>query len=57
MAQFEVPAIVPADPEGNVSDLLADRVKKTPDLALFSVPEGDGWRDISAKDLDRKSVV
>jgi len=40
VAQFEVPAIVPADPEGNVSDLLAQRVQKTPDLALFSVPEG-----------------
>ncbi|MGX1792101.1 AMP-dependent synthetase/ligase [Microbacterium sp. NPDC055312] len=57
MAQFEVPAIVPADPEGNVSDLLAERVKKTPDLALFSVPEGDGWRDISAKDFETAVVA
>ncbi|MBD8012912.1 AMP-binding protein [Microbacterium sp. Re1] len=57
MAQFEVPAIVPADPEGNVSDLLADRVKKTPDLALFSVPEGDGWRDISAKDFETAVIA
>jgi len=52
VAQFEVPAIVPADPEGNVSDLLAQRVQKTPDLALFSVPEGSGWRDITAKDFE-----
>jgi len=57
VAQFEVPAIVPADPEGNVSDLLAERVKKTPDLALFSVPEGDGWRDISAKDFETAVVA
>ncbi|OIU87872.1 MULTISPECIES: long-chain fatty acid--CoA ligase [unclassified Microbacterium] len=57
MAQFEVPAIVPADPEGNVSDLLAERVKKTPDLALFSVPEGDGWRDISAKDFETAVIA
>ncbi|QMU98480.1 AMP-binding protein [Microbacterium esteraromaticum] len=57
MAQFEVPAIVPADPEGNVSDLLAQRVKKTPDLALFSVPEGSGWRDISAKDFETAVIA
>ena len=57
MAQFEVPAIVPADPEGNVSDLLAQRVQKTPDLALFSVPEGSGWRDISAKDFETAVIA
>lgn len=48
MVQFEVPAIVPADPQANVTDLLVERVKATPDLALFAVPEGDGWRDITA---------
>jgi len=46
--QFEVPAIVPADPEANITDLLVQRVQKTPNLALFSVPNGDGWRDITA---------
>ena len=35
-----VPAIVPADPEANIADLLAIRAKATPDLALFSVPYG-----------------
>ena len=29
MVQFEVPAIVPADPEGYVADLLVQRVQKT----------------------------
>lgn len=48
MIQFEVPAIVPADPEANITDLLVQRVQKTPNLALFSVPNGDGWRDITA---------
>ena len=52
MVQFEVPAIVPADPEGNVADLLVQRVQKTPDLALFGVPDGAGWRDVSAKDFE-----
>jgi len=51
VVQFEVPAIVPADPEANVTDLLEQRVKDTPDRALFSVPEGEGWRDISARDF------
>lgn len=57
MVQFEVPAIVPADPEANVSDLLYQRVKATPDRALFSVPEGDGWRDISAADFQTAVVA
>lgn len=57
MVQFEVPAIVPADPQANVSDLLAERVKKTPNLALFAVPEGDGWRDITAAEFERQVIA
>ncbi len=56
MVQFEVPAIVPADPQANVTDLLEERVKATPDRALFAVPDGDGWRDISAAQF-RKEVI
>lgn len=51
MVQFEVPAVVPADPDANVADLLVERVRATPDRALFAVPERDGWRDISAADF------
>ncbi|KJQ54869.1 AMP-dependent synthetase/ligase [Microbacterium sp. SA39] len=57
MVQFEVPAIVPADPDANVSDLLFQRVAATPDRALFSVPAGDGWRDISAADFQTAVVA
>lgn len=57
MVQFEVPAIVPADPEANTSDLLAIRVQQTPNLALFSVPEGAGWRDITAKDFETAVIA
>ncbi|MRH30212.1 AMP-binding protein [Microbacterium sp. SYP-A9085] len=46
--EFDVPAIVPADPQANIADLLEQRVSATPDLALFAVPEGDGWRDVTA---------
>ncbi len=56
MVQFEVPAIVKAAPEDNITDLLEQRVQKTPNLALFSVPEGAGWRDITAADF-RTAVI
>ena len=57
MARFEVPAIVPADPDANVADLLAKRVEATPDRALFSVPQGDGWRDITAADFETAVIA
>ena len=57
MVQFEVPAIVPADPEANISDLLAERVRATPNIALFSVPDGAGWRDISATDFQTAVIA
>ncbi len=60
-AQFEVPAIVPADPDANISDLLIERVKATPSLALFAVPEGSGegagWRDITAAEFEREVIA
>jgi len=57
VVQFEVPAIVPADPDANVADLLAKRVEATPDRALFSVPQGDGWRDITAADFETAVIA
>jgi long-chain acyl-CoA synthetase len=57
VVQFEVPAIVPADPQANVTDLLAERVKATPGLALFAVPDGDGWRDITAAEFQRQVIA
>jgi long-chain acyl-CoA synthetase len=56
VVQFEVPAIVKAAPEDNITDLLEQRVQKTPNLALFSVPERGGWRDITASEF-RTQVV
>jgi long-chain acyl-CoA synthetase len=57
MVQFEVPPIVPADPQANVTDLLVERVKKTPDRALFAVPEGEGWRDVTAAEFQRQVIA
>ena len=53
-----MPAIVPADPEANATDLLMDRVNATPDLALFSLPTHDGgWTDITAKEFYNQVVA
>ncbi|QNE33911.1 AMP-dependent synthetase/ligase [Leifsonia shinshuensis] len=57
MNQFETPAVVPADPEANATDLLVQRVAATPDAALFSIPDGDGWRDVTAAEFHRQVVA
>lgn len=57
MTHFEVPAIVPADPSANIADLLVARVAETPDRALFAVPEGEGWRDVTAAEFERQVVA
>lgn len=52
MDHYDMPAIVPADPEANATDLLVERVRLTPDHALFSIPTADGgWSDVTAKDF------
>ncbi|HEV7848378.1 MAG TPA: AMP-dependent synthetase/ligase [Mycetocola sp.] len=57
MEQFEVPAAVPADPTANATDLLVERVKLTPDSALFAVPRGSGWEDISTAEFHRQVIA
>jgi long-chain acyl-CoA synthetase len=50
--QKDTPAVVPASPDANVTDLLIERVKLSPDLPLFATPETDGtWKDISASEF------
>lgn len=56
MKQIETPLLVPLTPESNITSLLEERVTATPDLALFAVPQGDGWRDITATEF-RDQVV
>ena len=52
MKQFDVPAMVEADPDANVTDLLIARVAATPDRALFAVPTAEGgWRDITSTEF------
>ena len=56
--QFDVPALVEADPEANATDLLFNRVKETPDRALFALPTADGgWKDLSAADFEKQVIA
>jgi long-chain acyl-CoA synthetase len=55
--QFDHAPVVPADPTANASDLLAERVAATPDRALFAVPDGPGWRDVSARDFEQQVIA
>ena len=48
MDQFDAPAVIPAAPLANCTQLLLDRVAQTPNDALFAVPEGETWRDVSS---------
>ncbi len=52
----EMPIMIPPVPEDNITDLLEQRVEATPERALFAVPQGEGWRDITAADF-RAQVV
>jgi long-chain acyl-CoA synthetase len=50
--QYDMPALVAADPNANATDLLIDRVHDTPDLALFALPDGaGGWSDVTAAEF------
>ena len=52
MQQFDTPLAVEADPDANVTDLLIERVKTTPDEPLFALPNADGsWSDVSSSEF------
>ncbi|MFC4244821.1 AMP-dependent synthetase/ligase [Gryllotalpicola reticulitermitis] len=51
MRESVIPALVPADPTGNTTDLLVERAALTPDKVLFGIPEGDQWRDVTAAEF------
>jgi len=56
--EFEVPAMVAADPEANTTDLLVDRVAATPDRALFAIPTADGgWSDVTSAEFLRQVIA
>jgi long-chain acyl-CoA synthetase len=57
MVQFDVPAIVTADPQANATDLLLNRVRETPNAPLFSVPNGETWTDVTASEFHAQVIA
>jgi long-chain acyl-CoA synthetase len=51
VVQFDTPIKVPTVATDNATVLLLDRVKATPDHALFAVPFGDTWKDVTAAEF------
>ncbi|CAN5120407.1 AMP-dependent synthetase/ligase [soil metagenome] len=52
MNQIDVPALVEADPDANATDLLIERVKESPDRALFALPTAEGgWKDVTSSEF------
>ncbi|MDJ0378099.1 AMP-dependent synthetase/ligase [Cryobacterium sp. PH31-L1] len=57
MKQFDIPAVVPADPGANITDLLMDRLDATPDLVLFSLPRGGQWLPVTTREFHTQVVA
>ncbi|MEG0028808.1 MAG: long-chain fatty acid--CoA ligase, partial [Aurantimicrobium sp.] len=55
--QFDTPALVPADPQANTTQVLLDRIRETPNGALFSIPVGDGWQDVTSTEFYNQVVA
>jgi long-chain acyl-CoA synthetase len=50
MRSYELPALVESTSNENITDLLVERVRKTPNLPLFAIEEPAGaWTDVSAR--------
>ena len=58
MKIFDVPAHVLSNENDNITDLLAARVRSTPELAIFGVEDGNGnWVDVSAKKFETEVIA
>lgn len=58
MKTFDVPAHIISDENDNVTDLLADRVSKTPEIELFSIEESPGvWKPVTAKQFETQVIA
>jgi long-chain acyl-CoA synthetase len=55
--EYVTPAVVQPDPDANITDLLLERVKETPERAIFALPTEDGWRDVTAAEFHRQVVA
>jgi long-chain acyl-CoA synthetase len=52
MRSYELPSLVETAANENITDLLLNRVRKTPNIPLFAIEKTPGvWTDVSAKDF------
>lgn len=57
VVQFDTPALVPAEPLANTTQVLLDRVRETPNGALFSLPVDGGWKDVTSTEFLEQVVA
>ena len=58
MKEIDKPAVVAADPDANITDLLVERVRLTPDRALFSLQDGNGgWTEITSAEFLQRVIA
>lgn len=58
MKEFVTPAVVPARPQANVTDLLVERLAASPDLVLFSLPTKEGgWSPVTTAQFHAQVVA
>ena len=52
MRSYELPSLIESAAHENITDLLLNRVKKTPNIPLFAIEKTTGvWTNVSAKDF------
>ena len=52
MRSYELPSLVETPSHENITDLLLNRVRKTPNISLYAIEKTPGvWTDVSAKDF------
>lgn len=55
MRSYELPSLVETATHENITDLLLNRVRKTPNIPLFAIEKTPGvWTDVSAKDFHQQ---
>ncbi len=57
MKQFDVAAVIAADPKANVTDLLIDRLAATPNSVLFSLPKNGEWLPVTTAEFHSQVVA
>ncbi len=58
MQQIEMPPLVPTESNANATYILIERVTKTPDLELFSLPDGrGGWTPLTASQFHDRVIA